>query len=99
MFSHYLNHFVENSPTSSGKTELIGWSVPKSHGISMSAAYREGSWLKVLFVCLCDSKVNSPYNLKSELKGGCGKNCVRVLGRGLFLNYFLSLISRRVSRQ
>lgn len=40
------------------------------------SAYREGNWLKVLFVCLCDSKVNFPNNLKSELKRGCGKNCV-----------------------
>lgn len=65
------------------------------HGCS---AYRQGSWLKV-FVCLCDSKVNFPNNLKSELKRGCGKNCVQLLGRGLFFNGFLSLRSRRVRRQ
>lgn len=52
-------------------------------------------------VCLCDNKVIFPNNLKSELERGCGKNYVRVLllGRGLFLNDFLSVTSRRVSGQ
>lgn len=91
---------MENSSSPSGKTELIGWSVPSSHGISMGAVLTgKGSWLKVLFVCLCDSKVNFPNKLKSELKGGCGKNCVRVLGGGLCIDDFLSLRSRPVSRQ
>lgn len=66
-----------------------------------------GSWLKVCPVVswlvglgfLCDSKVNFPNKLKSELKGGCGANCIQVLDVGLFLNYFLSPQSRPVTSQ
>lgn len=94
------------SPSPTGSTELIGSSVPNRcshtaetcylHGHS---AYRGGSELKVYPVLdwlgfLCDSKVNLPNKLRSELKWGCGENCIQMLHEGLFLNNFLSLQSR-----